>query len=268
MPTLNESLCAKDGVCTRACPVSVLIRNVAGGPEMRPGARCISCGHCLSVCPKGALSLDGVAAQDLEPLASDWRLDVQRVGQLLKGRRSIRIFGKDPLPRAVLEQMIALAQYAPSGHNTQPLAWTVVSGDGVRRIAEATVAWMKASIAAGSPLALALDMAALVSAWDAGTDMICRAAPHLVIAHAPAELPAGSHYGAIAMTYLELAALPLGAGTCWAGFTLVGASVSPEVHAALQLPHGRRCAGIVMAGRPAVTYRRIPARKQPTVAWQ
>ena len=268
MPTLNESLCAKDGVCTRACPVAVLIRSADGSPQMRPGARCLACGHCMSVCPKGALSLEGLAAEDLEALAPDWRLDAQRVGQLLKGRRSIRVFGRDPLPREVLEQMIALAQYAPSGHNTQPLAWTVVSGDGVRRIAEATIAWMKASIAGGSPLAAALDMAGLVSAWDLGNDMICREAPHLVVPHAPAELPAGSLFGAIAMTYLELAALPLGAGTCWAGFVLIGAGVSPEVHAALQLPDGRRCAGVVMAGRPAVTYRRIPARNQPTVAWQ
>jgi nitroreductase len=111
-------------------------------------------------------------------------------------------------------------------------------------------------------------MPALVSAWDAGTDMICREAPHLIVAHQPAELPAGTPYAAIAMTYLELAALPLGAGTCWAGFVMVGAGASPQVHGALQLPEGRRCAGIVMAGRPAVSYLRVPQRKTPAITWQ
>lgn len=268
MPTMNESICAKDGVCARVCPVAALVRAADGGPEMRPGVRCLSCGHCVSVCPKGALALDGVPTERLEQLPRDWRLDTRQVGHLLKGRRSIRAFTKDPLPHDLLEQMIALAQYAPSGHNTQPLAWTIVSGQGVRRIAQSTIDWMKGSIAAGGPLAAALGMATLVADWDAGTDGICREAPHLIIAHAPAELSAGAHYAAIAMTYLELAALPVGAGTCWAGFVLVGAGVSPEVHAALQLPAGRRCAGIVMAGRPAVTYRRIPQRKAPAVTWQ
>ncbi len=269
MPTLNESLCAKDGVCTRVCPVGVLTRGASGGPAVRPGARCISCGHCLSVCPKGALSLDGVAAEALEPLAPDWRLDLARVSQLLQGRRSIRAFREEPLPREVLEQMIALAQYAPSGHNAQPLSWTVLSGtQAVRRVAQATVEWMRESIAAGAPLAAALGMPALVSACEAGVDMICRQAPHLVVVHAPADFPAGSHFGAIAMTYLELAALPLQAGTCWAGFVMIGAGASPEVHATLGLPAGQRCAGVAMAGRPAVTYRRIPRRKQPRITWR
>jgi nitroreductase len=165
--------------------------------------------------------------------------------------------------------MIDVARYAPSGHNSQPLAWTVISGSGnIGKIAQATIAWMRQSIAAGSPLVAALDMQRVVSEWDRGNDGICRRAPHLVIAHAAEGLPTGSHAAAIAMTYLDVAGQPLGVGMCWAGFVLVGASVSPEVHASLELPTGRRCAGVALLGRPAVAYRRIPARNRPSIEWR
>jgi nitroreductase len=243
-----------------------LERSEDGGPVVSSTVRCLSCGHCASVCPGGALSLGD---QALEPLSSDWRLDASRVARLLKGRRSIRVFRDEGLPKETLAEMIEVAQYAPSGHNSQPLAWTVISRrSSVQQIARATIDWMRKSIAESLPLAAALDMPAIVKAWDAGTDGICRNAPHLIIAHAPAGLSSGPHSAAIAMTYLDLAAQSLGAGTCWAGFVSIAAGASSDVHAALELPEGRRCAGIVMAGRPAIKYVRIPARNPPCIEWR
>ena len=265
-PTVDLSRCSNDGLCTRVCPIGFLSRGKDGPPVSSSDVQCIGCGHCASVCPAGALSLDGAR---LEQLPQDWRLDPERVGRLLKGRRSIRLFRKETLAPETLATLIGLAQYAPSGHNSQPLAWTVISNAAeVGAIAAATVSWMRASVAQGTPLSAALGMQRLLDDWDAGRDRICRGAPHLIIAHAPAELPSGSHAAAIAMTYLDLAAQPFGVGTCWAGFVLVGAGASSEVHVALGLPEGRRCAGIMMVGRPAVTYLRIPRRNPPRVEWR
>jgi nitroreductase/NAD-dependent dihydropyrimidine dehydrogenase PreA subunit len=265
-PAFDSSLCLRDGLCVRVCPIGRLDRGDDGGPRVLAGERCISCGHCVAVCPAGAVSRDGEPAS---PMPDGWRLEPEKVALLLKSRRSIRAFRSDPLAREIIEAMIDVARYAPSGHNSQPLAWSVVSGPAnIGKIAEATLAWMRQSIAASSPMVAALGMQRVVSDWDQGTDSICWQAPHLVIAHAPEGLPSGAHAAAIAMTYLDIAGQPLGVGMCWAGFVLVGAGVSPEVHASLGLPAGRRCAGVAMLGRPAVTYRRIPARNQPTIEWR
>jgi len=203
------------------------------------------------------------------PMPDGWRLAPETVALLLKARRSIRAFRGEPLARETIEAMLDVARYAPSGHNSQPLAWTVISGPAnIGQITQATLAWMRQSVAAGSPLVPALDMQRNLRDWDQGKDSICRQAPHLVIAHAPEGLPSGAHAAAIAMTYLDIAGQPLGVGMCWAGFVFVGSGVSPEVHAALGLPAGRRCAGVAMLGRPGVTYRRIPARNQPTIEWR
>ena len=44
------------------------------------------------------------------------------------GRRSIRGYKPEPVPRALIEEIIALAIRAPSSMNTQPWSFTVVTG--------------------------------------------------------------------------------------------------------------------------------------------
>ena len=50
------------------------------------------------------------------------------------GRRSIRGYKPDPVPRALIEEVIALAMRAPSSMNTQPWNFTIVSGEPLARI--------------------------------------------------------------------------------------------------------------------------------------
>jgi nitroreductase len=53
----------------------------------------------------------------------------------LHARRSIRAFRPDPVPRALVEEILHLASRAPSGTNVQPWKVHVVAGE-VRRILE------------------------------------------------------------------------------------------------------------------------------------
>ena len=58
------------------------------------------------------------------------------IDQAIRERRSIRGFTKDPVPRAMLEEIIALANRAPSSMNTQPWHLHVLTGaplEAVRR---------------------------------------------------------------------------------------------------------------------------------------
>ena len=56
--------------------------------------------------------------------------------QAMQGRRSIRGFTSDPVPRALLEEIIALANRAPSSMNTQPWHLHVVTGAPLEKIRE------------------------------------------------------------------------------------------------------------------------------------
>ncbi len=54
--------------------------------------------------------------------------------EVVRGRRSIRGYLDKPVPRALIEEVVALAMRAPSSMNTQPWNFTVVTGEPLDRI--------------------------------------------------------------------------------------------------------------------------------------
>ncbi len=54
--------------------------------------------------------------------------------EVVMGRRSIRGYKPDPVPRALIEEILGLAMRAPSSMNTQPWNFTVVTGEPLDRI--------------------------------------------------------------------------------------------------------------------------------------
>lgn len=59
---------------------------------------------------------------------------MQSYDDVVNGRRSIRGFKPDPVPRALIEEILALAMRTPSSLNTQPWNFTVVTGEPLDRI--------------------------------------------------------------------------------------------------------------------------------------
>jgi len=56
----------------------------------------------------------------------------------IKGRRSVRRFKPTPVPKAVLERVLTLATWAPSGWNKQEWFFVVVQRRHARRIRRVT----------------------------------------------------------------------------------------------------------------------------------
>jgi nitroreductase len=54
--------------------------------------------------------------------------------EVINGRRSIRGYKPDPVPRALIEEIIGLAMRAPSSMNTQPWNFYVITGEPLDRI--------------------------------------------------------------------------------------------------------------------------------------
>ncbi len=59
---------------------------------------------------------------------------MQAYDEVVTGRRSIRGFRPEPVPKAVIREVIELAMRAPSSLNTQPWNFTVVTGEPLDRI--------------------------------------------------------------------------------------------------------------------------------------
>lgn len=66
-----------------------------------------------------------------KPMVEDESLEFEEV---VMGRRSIRGFKTDPVPREIVREIVALAVRAPSSMNTQPWHLHVVTGEPLDRI--------------------------------------------------------------------------------------------------------------------------------------
>lgn len=268
---VDEEKCKKDGICAAECPVGI-IRFEKGGTAPKPADRlvemCIRCGHCVAVCPEGAMTHEYLRPDQCPPVKKEWLLDPERTEHFLRSRRSIRNFNKQPVDRNILERLIDVARYAPSGHNSQAAEWIVISDPvGVHKAAGFVIDWMRTIINRKPEVAQAMGLEFFVKAWEKGEDKICRNAPHMIITHALTKEPTGAQACTIAMTYLDLAAPSFGLGTCWAGFFTLALNKLPDMQGAVGLPDGNTCHGAVMLGFPKYQYYRMPLRSDPKITW-
>ena len=248
---IDPARCVGCGCCARECPQYLLRieekKCVVSDEDM---ARCHGCGHCLAVCPAGALVLDGIR----EPLPDciPLRMTAEGRAQLFQGRRSIRHYRQDPVPREVLEICLDMARYAPTGGNTQQVEW--ICADPPQMLRGVVVGLFRWVRGPGGFYARMADL------FDQGHDSILRGAPGLVLAHAAAESRWAAHDCSIAASWLELALYSFGAGSCWAGLVISALRAGEDL--GLGVPAGRRVEAALMYGYPAVRYLHLP-RKEP-----
>jgi nitroreductase/NAD-dependent dihydropyrimidine dehydrogenase PreA subunit len=272
MIKVNPDLCNKDGICADACPIKIITFKEGQTPAPVAGAdqMCIRCGHCVAVCPTGALAHEVMAPDACPPVRPEWRLSPEQAEYFLRSRRSIRVYRKNrTVKQETLARLIGTASYAPSGHNRQPVQWHVVyDKDELHRLTGMVADWMRDVIKKQPAMAAALHMELVVGAWDLGVDVICRDAPHLIIAHGSGADVTAQTACTIALTYLDLAAPSLELGTCWAGFFQAAAMLWEPLQKALALPKGHAGFGAMMVGYPRHTYHRLPLRNPPVITWQ
>ncbi len=270
--TVIEEKCKRDGICVKTCPVKIIeMKDNASYPSMIEGADefCIQCGHCVAVCPHGAMNHAAMTAEQCPPVRKELMVDAEQAEQFLRMRRSIRNYKNKPVDRELLSRLIHIARYAPSGHNTQPVEWMVVSDSKeVQRLAGAVVDWMRHLVDEGSPLVEMMHLDRVIEGWEAGADRIFRSAPHLVITHAHQEIRTAQSSSTIALTYMELMAPVLGIGDCWAGYFMAASQFWPPMAQVLQLPEGHAVYGALMVGYPQFAYHRLPKRREPEITWR
>ena len=264
--------CRHDGICAAVCPMNIIeMKDDSSVPELVAGQEdlCIQCGHCVAVCPHGALSLDGIKTEDCPPVRAELTLGSEQVEHLFRSRRSIRTYKEKAVEREKLARLIDMAHYAPTGSNSQQVQWLVInSREQLQIIGGMIIDMVRGLIQAGHPLAKAYRLERSVAAWEAGKDPVLRGAPALVVAHAPQAYPLAQVDCSIALSFLDLAAPTFGLGACWAGFFMMAAAQWPPLQQALALPEGNACFGALMIGYPQYKYHRLPPRKEAVVNWR
>ncbi len=239
-------------------------------PEILPEseAMCIRCGHCVAVCPHGALDHAEVPLAACTVIDKALVLSTAQAEQFLRSRRSVRRFKDKPVEKVTLQHLIESARYAPTAGNSQLVEWLVINDRKLlHTISGQVIDWMRVLLQdPKSPVAPYYP--ALVKAWEAGVDSVLRSAPCLVVAMAPGSMPIRMVDLTLALSYLELAAPQYGLGTCWAGLLQGAMLANPSLKEAVGIPQDYSFHYPMMIGYGKVRYYRLPERKEPKIHWR
>jgi nitroreductase/NAD-dependent dihydropyrimidine dehydrogenase PreA subunit len=269
--TVNTETCTRCGTCVVTCPGSLIHLPKNGYPRPIPGADkgCVRCGHCVAVCPTGSLSHRDMAVTACTSAEKKLPFTAAQFDQFVRNRRSIRTYKDQPAPKETLLKIIDTVRYAPSGHNSQPVEWLVITGEKeLQRIRGLLGDWLRWVIVDKPDLAELLGLKPILKYHEAGKDPILRGAPAVVLVHAPQQNPFAVMACPIALTYFELVAFSMGLGCCWAGIFFRAATTYPPIMEALAIPPGHRVFCSMVVGYPKFSYRQVPARKEPVITWR
>lgn len=267
---VDNEKCNRDGICVEVCPLSLLALDPECGPKLKPHAAplCIGCGHCVAACPNEAIDNRKNPLADQMPIPSGFSMTPETAAIFLRSRRSIRVYKDEPAPRELLLQLLEIARFSPSGHNSQGISYIVVDGrKNVDRLREIVIDWMREAVRFQPELANRYHMPAIIRSHEKGEDRVFRGAPHLIVAHASKNLAPAPVSTCLALEYVEIYATVLGIGTCWAGYAQACAQQFPAMSEFLKIPPDRVITGILMAGYPKYGYYRLPERNTLDISW-
>ena len=112
----------------------------------------------------------------------------------LKTRRSIRKFRPDPIPQALLDEIMEAGLYAASGMDRQKsIILCITEPDVIARLSRAN---------------------AQIAGYKEGTDPFY-GAPAVLVVRSPQEVPTALYDGSLVLANLMTSAHALGLGSCW-----------------------------------------------------
>lgn len=255
---INKDKCIACGACIKDCITYSLEKDIEGFAKVAEDgeSRCISCQHCFTVCPTGAISFENKNAQDTSEVKFP---NPESVLDLIKSRRSIRQFKDEEIPQEKLNKLKLMLPYIPTGCNYNGLHFSFIESksamDKIRTYVNVKVLKL---ISNKFTSKYAGKFAKFKTAFENGEDIIFRNAPHMVVVSSHIHAPCANVDPIIALSYIELYAQSLGLGTCWCGFAQTCFKLLPKLSSMINIPDYYKPVYVMLLGVPAVKYHRTP----------
>ena len=244
--TVDNSKCVGCGACVKDCVANALFLD-GGKAKLREG--CIKCGHCYAVCPAGAIDMPEFDTSECVEVTSMTEIDSETLLQAMKSRRTIRQYKDTPVEQEKIDKIIQAGRYAPTGANSQNVAFTVL-GSRQDALEKECVKLFRTGVGIGSVFSKSLKNQKI------DDNFFFKGAPLVIVVSAK-----NTVNGTIASAYMEIEANSLGLGVLYSGFFCGCTKLNPKIKAMLHLPKGHKAVTCLIMGYPNVEYKRIAPRK-------
>lgn len=250
---IDRELCIGCALCAQDCPSNMIY--IANQKAEIKGQDCMKCGHCVAVCPKGAVSMGGFDEPPVE-IKEPVILEPSQLLRALQTRRSIRRFQSREISDEVVAQIIEAGRFTPRGRNLNNVSYIVLKEEKDRAESLAVRFFNKLR-----PLAALFSKDAKNVAID----------EHFFFKKAPVALMivtdggAETINGALAAADMALMAEAHGLGVLYSGLFTMAVNHHKKLRKQLGLTHKQRVATTLVLGYPDIKYRRTAQRESAKV---
>lgn len=284
--SINRERCQKDGLCARICHKVFEQKDSDSFPEVVREELCNFCGHCLMVCPCGAIEHAGFPKECLYPVRKEFLPAHEQVMEMIRTRRSTRTFLARPVERELIDKVIDGARFGPSAKNSQSTQFTVVQNRAVLdSIAAVTAGWLSQMakrlknplmrriylLGSGSDTA---EIKKWITQFDLiaenmrdGKDMVLFNAPILILFHAERRIRFAEANANLALQNATFVAASLGLGGFYTGYVVIACSRGRAIPELIGLPGKHRVYGGLALGYPEIEFPLWVERNPPKIRW-
>ncbi len=284
---IDASKCTGCMLCVQAGFAGDFKSGPSGMSEVADAeAICIECGHCVAVCPSGAITVSAFDGAEFSPMSESDRPSYDQLLSFLKMRRSRREFKRDPIPNDVIDKLLIAAVQAPTAMNRQTVEYhVIISPDIVRGISNDCAKFLRSVVqrtsnpigrfalrliardAFSDVMRMRPKMDQIAAAYESGRDTITYNAPCVILLHAAKSDSMASVNAAYHSANILLAAETLGLGACVIGFVTEAAALDTGIKRRAQIPEHHAIHSTIAIGYPKFRYKRSIPKKSPSIKY-
>lgn len=263
MVKIDELKCIGCGKCVKDC----IAQNITLKEEKASvSGDCFLCGHCVAICPTGAVSIPEYNMDEVETYEKEtFQINPENVLHSIKFRRSIRDYVKKPVEQKKLEYILQAGRYTATAKNNQGSHFIFIQKE-MNTLKELVWNHIDEVI---TPYGYKVPRELFPYASfnrrrkkNPEDDYLFRNAPVVVFITSDWPLDAG-----LAAQNMELMAVSQGLGMLYNGFLARIADENEKLKTWLGM-EGKTIKACMLLGYPNVTYRRTAPRAEANVIWK
>lgn len=283
---INQSKCTGCLLCEKVCFVNYQADGNGKAATLEMPSMCAACGHCVAICPTGAITHPLVPTSACQPLDETNRLSYDQYMGFLKMRRSRREFKDQEISREVIDKLLAAAVQAPNGINRKNVCYTVITDRRVLKEMTDTIINQTAQLVKllKNPigrfifklfnsdfyreLGFFMPLMEQISGFQAsGKDLVAYNAPCVILVHTLKNDMCGSEDSVYAAANIQYAAEILGLGTCCIGFITGPVNSDKSLKKLVHLPPNHKVHTSLVVGYPEFKYTKSAPKADANVSW-